>query len=89
MSVTACRVQASRLKVKVTPKMIATWKLTGDEKASLRSFAPAAAPYLLRVLQHSDKIAAGVFGVLYWAMISARFAAIKDSAFETKKEEKK
>lgn len=78
ITVGVCRVYAVRQKVKITGKLSASWRLSAEEKAGLQAFAPYAAPYILALLKHFDKIAAGVFAVIYASILSDRFETIKE-----------
>lgn len=54
--------------------------LTEDEKLLLRELAPAAAPYLQKILAMSDKIAAALFFASYGFMLDDRFKVIREKA---------
>ena len=74
------RAYAARMKVKWTDTMSKAARLTKPEKDLLGTFAPAAAPYLMRILSHSDKIAAACFALAYASMLADRGSLIKEQA---------
>jgi hypothetical protein len=43
-------------------------------------FAPYAAPYVMKLLENFEKVAAGVFAFVFAGLLSDRFAQLKDLA---------
>lgn len=77
----ACKFYAARLKIKMTPVMVAALKLTEEERANLMTYAPYAAPFLWEVLQKYGKyIGAALYGLVFYDALVTRFAALKELA---------
>lgn len=77
----ACKFYAARLKVKMTPELVAALALTEAERANLMTYAPYAAPFLWEVLAKYGKyIGAALYGMCFYDLVLTRFAALKDIA---------
>ena len=82
-----CRMYAAKHKVKWTDKLARQIAITATERAGLRTFAPYAADYLKYLLIHFPKIAAGLFLVTYWTILTDKFGVIKEHLTEAQKRE--
>ncbi len=88
----ACKFYSARLKVKLTPQMVAALRLSEEERANLLTYAPYAAPFLWEVLAKYGKyIGAALYGMCFYDMLLTRFAALKEVSpvKEEKKKKKK
>jgi len=75
------RFYAAKLKVKLTDQVKDLAKLTDDEEQQLQTYAPFAAPYISELLtKYGPVIGAGIYGFIYFTMLTDRFAALKELA---------
>ena len=77
ITVMAVRAFAKTKGVEWRPEYAGQCKLTKEERNQLAPFADKAAPYLLEILRHSDKICAIAYAGLYALFLSDRFSAVK------------
>ena len=77
ITVMAVRAFAKTKGVEWKPEYAGQCKLTKEERNQLAPFADKAAPYLLEILRHSDKICAIAYAGLYALFLSDRFSAVK------------
>ena len=75
------RFYAARLKVKLTDQVKELTKLTAEEEQQLETYAPFAAPFISEIItKYGPVIGAGIYGFIYFTMLTDRFAAIKELA---------
>ena len=75
------RFYAAKLKVKLTDEVKALAQVTPEEEAQLETYAPFAAPYISEMLtKYGPIIGAGIYGFIYFTMLTDRFAALKELA---------
>jgi hypothetical protein len=75
------RFYAAKLKVKLTDQVKELAKLTPDEEKQLETYAPFAAPYISEMItKYGPIIGAGIYGFIYFTMLTDRFAALKELA---------
>ncbi len=75
------RFYAARLKVKMTDEVKAMAQCTPEEEEQLKQYAPFAAPFMSELItKYGPIIGAGIFGFIYFTMLTDRFAALKELA---------
>ncbi len=75
------RFYAAKLKVKLTDQVKELAKTTPEEDAQLEMYAPFAAPYMNEMLvKYGPLIGAGIYGFIYFTMLTDRFAMLKELA---------
>jgi hypothetical protein len=75
------RFYAARCKVKLDGELKALGELTAEERSQLETYAPFAAPFLSEMLlKYGAYIGAGIYGFIFWTMLTDRYAAIKEKA---------
>jgi transposase-like protein len=75
------RFYAAKLKVKLTDQVKELGKLTDEEEKQLETYAPFAAPYISEMItKYGPIIGAGIYGFIYFTMLTDRFAALKELA---------
>jgi hypothetical protein len=79
-TVMTCRGFAISRGVQWTQVLQRECMLNDGEKAQLAMTAPAAMPYIRKLMLHLDKFAAGLFFLSYSFMLAGRFSAIKSRA---------
>jgi len=75
-----CRAFCISRRVPWTKALQAEMALSDGEKAQLVMTAPAAMPYIRKLMVHLDKLAAGLFFMSYAFILAGRFSIIKAKA---------
>lgn len=81
-TIIVCRGFAISRKVTWTADLQKNCMLSAGEKKQLEMVAPAAIPYVRILMQHMDKVAAGIFFLSYSFMLAGRLSTIKAKANE-------
>jgi hypothetical protein len=79
-TVLVCRAFSISRRVQWTKSLQDECMLSGGEKAQLAMTAPAAMPYIRKLMLHMDKLAAAAFFLSYSFMLAGRMSIIKDKA---------
>lgn len=75
------RFYAARCKVPLDDELKHLAKLTDGERADLETYAPYAAPFMSQMLlKYGVYIGAGIYGFIFWTMLTDRYAEIKARA---------
>ena len=75
------RFYAARLKIKLTDEIKHLAEVTPDEEKQLETYAPFAAPYISEMLtKYGPIIGAGIYGFIYFTMLTDRFGTLKEMA---------
>ena len=75
------RFYAARLKIKLTDEVKRLAEVTPEEEKQLETYAPFAAPYISEMLtKYGPIIGAGIYGFIYFTMLTDRFGTLKEMA---------